>query len=423
MPLWNPLAGPSPEKLEQKGDALCAAGRWGMAKLEYERALVKLAKRLGPGAPPLAGLEGKIRQACEELARQHHANAAALLEGGHFDDVRELLELARELTRDPALEQTLEEQLAALAHRRREAAASEQADDLYGLDAPDDEDALEEEAAPVDAPEEDVFLALVSGLPEDVQQAYLGYGADFQAGYTALHRGDFAPAARLLEQAMTAHPGPQSLIPLELATAYLNLDRSTEARELLEALITRHPAALPAYQLLCEIHWEAGDFEAAQALLATLPAEFARSLAVVRLRGESLRRSGRPVEARDLYRGVLAAHGWHADLARDLARVLENTGDTDGARRLYRELMERCTACRTRIDPEIRERYAELTFAAGERGSALLELYLALARDAPERAALCFERAARICAHQGRAAEAQRFRALAARAGGERPGP
>lgn len=423
MPLWNLFAGPTPQKLEEKGDLHCAAGRWGMAKLAYERARAKIYRRPGPEAPALAVLEGKIRRTCEALAREHRGNAAALLEGGHFADARELLELARELTRDPALGQALEGQLAELERRRRETAEAAQADDLYGLDAPDDDAAPEEEAAPVDAPEEEVFLALVSGLPEDVQDAYRGYGPDFQAGYTALHRGDFAAAARLLAQALADHPGPESLIPLELATAYLNLDRPAEARELLEVLVARHPAALPAYQLLCEIHWESGNFDAAEALLATLPAEFARSLAVVRLRGESLRRSGRLVEACDLYRGVLAAHGWHADLAGDLARVLEESGDAAGARRLYGELIEHCTTCRTRVDPAIRERYAELTFAAGERGSALLELYLALSRDVPERAPLALERAAQICDHQGRAAEAQRFRALAARAGGQRPGP
>jgi hypothetical protein len=136
MPLWNLFAGPTPQKLEEKGDVLCAAGHWGMAKLEYERALAKLSRRPGPETPALAVLEAKIRRTCEELAREHRGNAAALLEGGHFADARELLELARELTRDPALGQALEGQLAELARRHQETAEAAQADDLYGLDAP-----------------------------------------------------------------------------------------------------------------------------------------------------------------------------------------------------------------------------------------------------------------------------------------------
>lgn len=421
MPLWNIFTGPTPEKLEARGDAHAAAGRWGMAKLEYERALEKRTRRPEAAAPREASLAAKIRGVCEALAREHRQNAARLLEGGRLDDARELLELARELTADPELGAALEGDLMGIAARRQEAAARAEADYLYGLDAPGDEKEDEEDEDPGDldpdeAPEEDVFLALVSGLPEEVQEAYAGYGPDFQAGFTALHRGDFALAATLLARALEAHAHRDTYIPLELATAYLNLDRGPEARDLLEGFRRRHPGVLPAWQLICEIHWEAGELDAAEALLADLPPELARSLAATLLRGETLRRAGRPAEARDLYREVLAAHGWHEGLARALAEVLEETGDAAGARRLYRELMDRCTACRTQLDPAVRERYAELAFAAGDRDSALLELYLTLARDLPASAARSFARAAAICEHQGRAREAARFRALASRA-------
>jgi hypothetical protein len=45
MSLLKLFSGPSPEKLEEKGDALFAAGHWGQAKLAYEGALDKRQKR------------------------------------------------------------------------------------------------------------------------------------------------------------------------------------------------------------------------------------------------------------------------------------------------------------------------------------------------------------------------------------------
>ena len=63
---------------------------------------------------------------------------------------------------------------------------------------------------------------------------------------------------------MEENPKTDSYIPLELATAYLNLQKHPEAQQLLEKFIEDQPQALPAYQLLCEIYWESGAFEQAK---------------------------------------------------------------------------------------------------------------------------------------------------------------
>ena len=42
MSILKLFSGPSPEKLEQKGDALFEAGLWGQARLAYDRAIYKL---------------------------------------------------------------------------------------------------------------------------------------------------------------------------------------------------------------------------------------------------------------------------------------------------------------------------------------------------------------------------------------------
>ena len=50
MSLLERLTGATSSKLEQKADRLLAAGRWGEAKIAYEDALAKLARRPGLNA-------------------------------------------------------------------------------------------------------------------------------------------------------------------------------------------------------------------------------------------------------------------------------------------------------------------------------------------------------------------------------------
>ena len=70
MSILKWLAGPSPEKLEARGDALFAAGRFGPAKLEYEHALHRLTKQ-SPDAAGRPRLEDKILRARHNLAIGH----------------------------------------------------------------------------------------------------------------------------------------------------------------------------------------------------------------------------------------------------------------------------------------------------------------------------------------------------------------
>jgi thioredoxin-like negative regulator of GroEL len=410
------FSGPSPEKLEQKGDALAAAGYWGEARLAYERALDKLEKRAGPAGGRQAQLAGKIRQAREALARAHQQTAADLAENNYFQEARELLLLALEISADTRLRAALQAQLHGLA-ARQETAADAAAPDLLG-NLGDQED---EFSPPYPEPagavaEAEYFFALCGTLPDEVRDAYLGYGEEFRAGFIALNRGDFAAAARRLDRAMALAPGPQSYIPLELATAHLNLGRLSESRRLLENFIVHHPATLPAYQLLSEIYWEQKEFERADDLLAGLPPELAASEAAVRLKGETLYQAGHLTQAASFNQDVLEAFGWTEAVARELAKVYEALQQPDAARALYAEIIGRCGSCQADSDPEIKHRYAELSFAAGLRGEDLLELYLALVREIPENAAVYYDRISRIYARLDNRVEAARFRAFSARA-------
>lgn len=408
------FSGPSPEKLEQKGDALFEAGQWGSAKLEYERALHKLEKSPEQDADRKRRLSDKILQTREALARKHQQDARNFIEGGYSEDAREMLALAMEITADPGFRQELETQIHEIEAQQKQKAVDALPDRLPVLEENNDE-----KEPPSETSDDEYFIALCNTLPDDVGEAYLDYGENFMTGYIALNQGDFQTAAELLARAMEENPHPGSYIPLELATAYLNLGEPTLAKGLLENFLEHHPEALPAYQLLCEIYWDQKDFKSADALVASLPSEFANSLAVMLLKGETLYRSGDFETAREFYRTFLDTYGWNEAVARELAKVYEALDYPTGARALYKEIMGRCSGCRTRIDPGIKHKYAELCFAEGLHGTEILELYLSLAREIPENAAEYFDRISRIYTTLGNETEADRFRAFSERAGSE----
>ena len=405
MAWFNLFSGPSAERLEQKGDALGAAGYWGAAKLEYERAQRKLEAATVQDQVTLHRLEEKIAATREALARDHHRNASDLAAIGDFKEALDLVELALALTGDDALKETL-------AQQRREIEATLTAERRQTLSAPEDDWDPEEDNADVLSPEE-AFRALCGTLPDSVRRAYLGYGADFKTGYLALNNGDFETAADYLTRALEARDAADSYIPLELATASLQLNRLEQARQLLETLLQHHPDTLPAYQILCEIYWDQGAFDRADSLLASIPDELATSLPVFVLKGETLFQAGHFDVAKTFYRDFLATYGWDESIAGALARTHEALNEMDHARRMYQEIMVHCNSCHRRIDPLVKEKVADLSFAAGMHDTAILELYLSLAQDQPEKASVYYAKVGRIYQTTGNENEARRFQALA----------
>ena len=407
MAWFNLFSGPTAEKLEQKGDGLGAAGFWGAAKLEYERAHRKCEVATVQDRDSLSRLEEKITGTKEALAREHRSNALQLATIGDFKEALELVELALELTGDDTFKETLSQQ-------RRDIQAVRAAESRQTLSEPEDEWGPEEEIVGFQSPDEQ-FRALCGTLPDPVRRAYLGYGADFKTGYLALNNGDFEAAAHYLTRALEAQNAANSYIPLELATACLQLNRPEQARHLLETLLDHHPDTLPAYQILCEIYWEQGAFDRADALLAAIPGELARSLAVFVLKGETLFQAGHFDVAKTFYRDFIATYGWDESIAVALARTHEALNETDHARRMYQEIMGRCSGCHRRIDPRVKEKVADLSFAAGMHDTAILELYLALAQERPENASAYYAKVSRIYQSMGNETEARRFMALADR--------
>jgi len=408
MSFLNFIFGPTAEKLEERGDALIEAESWGHAKLSYEKALGKHQKETNAQMDRKEQLEAKILKARNGLAREHYQNAENLIEGGYFDEAGDMLELAAEVNADEPFQGVISQKRQEVGQMQKQAIEQDDGEYLYGL-SDDTPEEINYETSDED------FFALCSTLPESVRDAYLGYGEDFKAGYLALNRGEFGVAADLLSRALESNSQPGSYIALELATACINLDRSTEAEALLQTFLNHRPDALPAYQLLCEIYWERQDFEQADGLLSSVPTEMVDSLAVALMKGETLFQAGSYDAARSFYKDFLEQYEWADPVARELAKVCEALDRQDEARGIYQEIMGRCAGCNARIDPDIKHRYAELSYLAGMKGNDILELYLSLAQEMPEQAALYYDRISTLYAAKGNEAEARRYRSFIAK--------
>ncbi len=328
MGILNFFSSKDPEDYEKKGDAQFETGAYGKAIGEYERALEKLKKTSPWDEGYQKSLRDKITSCKENLAQEHEKMAGELLEAGHNDDARQYVELAQELTGDAELKAKLEQHLTQLEKSSVSAIQTtlpnfdipDESLDESPDESPDESEELEDDPAPYPEQDDETFTALVGTLPEDIQEIYRNYPAAFKTGYLALNQGNFEQAFEFLSQAIQEVDDPQSYIPLELATACLNLAKYDEACRQAESFLEHHPDALPAYQLLCEIFWETKSFDRAETMLTSLPQELSESVAGYLLRGETFYQAEKYAEAKAFYRDFLAKYEWQEVIARALAK-------------------------------------------------------------------------------------------------------
>ena len=402
MGLLKIFFGQNPEKHERKGDTFFHESVWGVAKIEYEKALNGLEKESPGYDESLERIQNKLRQAKEALASDHRLTGIGLMKQEYYDDAGELFQLAKELTEDPELISAIENLMVEMEGLKAGDANADMPETRIG-------------GGEVSGEEGD-FLALCGTLPKEVQELYFSYGEAFKSGYLALNRGQFDLAADDLSRAMEENPAPDSFIPLELATAFMNLERFYEARRLLERFLEVHPDALPAYQLLCEVFWETRAFDQAEALLDGCPDALQNSLEYYLLRGETMFQSGRYSETISLYQDFIEEYGWNETIARGLARTRERVGDFAKAKDIYAKIMDQCSSCHTRIDPFVKRKFADISFDLGQRSSAILEIYLSLVQEDPQSSPFYYQRASQIYSLLGNEEEARRFQLFAQKA-------
>ena len=411
MGILKIFSGKDPEVYEQKGDNYFEIAKYGHAKIEYETALNKLESKSPNNTELKKRLQQKILYSKEALAFQHKQTGEELIKAEMFGDAEEIVHLALELTEDKKLKGALETQLQDIHDHY----AREERKNLPDFDV--DVENKEEEG--YQEPEEEYFAALCGSLPEEMRKAYYRYGDTFKAGYVALNQGDFELAADKLSHALEENPEPQSFIPLELATAYLNLQKYDKARELLEDFIKEHPDSLQGYHLLCETFWETKEFDQALEHLLSCPEELVTTLPIQLLRGETLFQAKKYQESESLCLDYLHSSGWDETIARLLAKTYEALFEKEKACNLYGEIMGQCRGCGVRVDPFIKQRYADLCFESGKYSTDILELYLSLIQEDPNNRVYYYQKISQIYSAQGNKQEARRYQLFAQKVGSE----
>ncbi|MBW2599185.1 MAG: tetratricopeptide repeat protein [Deltaproteobacteria bacterium] len=397
------FSGKTPEEYEKRGDSFFEAVEYGAARLEYEAALGKMKKRCPEDTNFENRLREKMTRSSEALALQHKQNGELLRESGDHEGASELFHLALELTEDPELTTQLEQLL------------NEAQNDIAGDDmevpwfrTPEDKT----EDRELHTQEDEYFTALCGALPDEIRDAYKNYGDTFKTGYVALNQGKYDLATAKLSQALEENP-PDSLVPLELATTYLNLERYEDALLLLEQFIKNYPDSIHGHQILCETLWTMKKFDEADDLLSSCPEELAESAPILHLKGESLYRSGRHQDAEAFYLGMLQSHGWDEHTALSLATIYEALGKKDAALELYSEIMEKCTGCGARVPPFIKQKYADISTELGDHSAKILEIYLSLIEEDPAGRKNHFRKVEQIYTATGNEREARRYQSFA----------
>jgi tetratricopeptide (TPR) repeat protein len=396
------LSGKSPE---EKGDEFFEAGEYGAAKLQYEKALDKLTNKSTGKSEDIKRLKEKVVRSKEALAHSHVETAEDLMETGYWDEAEERLRLASDLTEDEGLRGEIEKMLEEIQEQISDAGRREFSDVyLEGKDLQKSE---------ADSEGEEYFLALCGTLSDEERRAYYRYGDAFRRGFVALNRGDFEAAVSGLTQALEENGEPGSFIPLELATAYLNVGNQVKAYSLLEGFLEEHPESLRAYQVMCEVLWERKAFDQALELLDSCREGLDEPIVLVLLRSETLFQAGRYQEVESFLQDALNSLGWEENIARSLARTYEAKGEKEKARNLYGKIMTDCQSCRHTIDPYVKKKYADISFDLKQYSTDILEIYLSLAREDPQNRSGYYLKVSQLYSLMGNETESRRFRAFA----------
>ena len=264
--------------------------------------------------------------------------------------------------------------------------------------------------------EDEYAEALFNTIPEELQEIYPNYGANFRSGYVALHQGRFDEAVQQLSRALEENPAPDSHVRLELATAYLNLKRYEDALALLEEFVPQ-PLNQMTCRMLCEVYWEAGRFDRALAFLDSLAGEKKSDPFYRGLHGDTLFRMGEYGRAESVYLNCIKECGWNKDITLALAETYEAAGDYEKAREFFGKVIDDCNSCHAQINPQTLRRYADLCMECGIRNGRILEIYLNLTEKDPDNVAAYYGKISLIYEALGHKKESRRFQRLAERYG------
>lgn len=413
MGLFSFLSGKTPEALMENGDLLFEQGQFGLAKIDYEKAMGRHGKKPAQAQDFLKKLDLKISHSCEALSRQHLDKGNELLESGCHQEAHDLLTLALELTTAPGLVQEIEAGLNSCdSSHGPEHGTFDQGGAGTGS-ANEPSEAWSPDMDFKSGDDFETFEVILSTLSQEEQAAYGEYGNAFVQGVVALNAGDFQVAVSALEEACDANSSNENYIGLELGTGLLNLGELDRAEGFLIDFLAWCPLSVRGYYVLCEVLWMKKAFDRAHNILDTCPESIAQWVPMVLLKGETWCLEGKLDQAEKLYQGTLERNGMDDSLVRALAAIYEIQGDPDRAFQLYAGLMATCSGCGQRPDTDLKRKFAHAGFASGVMTPQIIDVYLDLVAEDPDDRELYYENVGAIYEHLGNDGEARRFKSFA----------
>ncbi len=411
MGFFSFLSGKTPEVLMENGDILFEQGQFGLAKINYEKARSRHAKKPAQARDFLKKLDLKINHSCEALSRQHLDKGNELLESGCHQEAHDILTLALELSTAPGLIQEIE---AGLNRCDSSSGPEHGASDQGGVGTGSEpSDTWSPDMAFNNGDDLETFEVILSTLSQEEQAAYGEYGKAFAQGIVALNAGDFQGAVSALEEACEVNSSTENYIGLELGTALLNLGELDRAEIFLMDFLEWCPLSVRGYYVLCEVLWMKKAFDRAHNILDTCPESIAQWVPMVLLKGETWCLEGKLDQAEKLYQGTLERNGMDDSLVRALAAIYQTQGNPDRAFQLYAGLMATCSGCGQRPDMDLKRRFAHAGFASGVMTPQIIDVYLDLVAEDPDDRELYYENVGAIYDHLGNDGEARRFKSFA----------
>jgi len=148
-------------------------------------------------------------------------------------------------------------------------------------------------------------------------------------------------------------------------------------------------------------------------LLMNCPEPLRNSPVINLLRGETLFHADRYHDAESHYLDYLDSQGQDEAIALALAKTFEALGSKEKARKQYSEIISRCQGCGSKIDPLIKQKYADISLETGDHSINILELYLGLVQEIPENRTDYYQKISMIYELNGNENEARRFSSFA----------
>jgi tetratricopeptide (TPR) repeat protein len=386
------FGGGSFESLRAEADAHFDAGRFGEAKLAYDRAS---AKQKGAAAADVTHVTTRIEACRDALAEARMQAAADFAANGDDELARAELEGALETAASATLVRTIEQRLEAL----------ERGD-------------ARERARPPTVGDDELFEAMSGSWEPEQREEYDAAGPRLREALLAANAGRFGDAVALLEALVAAARSPHYL-HFELGVARIGADDAAGAEPALRAFLASigpdegGAARLAAHASLANILDGRGDEEGAVDELGRAVEALEDDPRPYILLGNYLRRRGHATDAIDVLESALAVIGeGQVDpfVLQEYALAHRDAGRDADAERLLEQLVDsQVKQGRLDLPPEGTTALAELHEKRGNLQRAA-DLWRSLTRGSDRTNHLRYHReAARLLVALGLRDEARRM--------------